>query len=207
MIYFCFIFPTSSFFILSGGCWRGGGCWFSLFFSTAFVDVAKCNPGVQHVKQGDLCKTERRNKVWPLVRCRYLTHVAAKPWSFRFFFSRSWSSTLPYLFLQEIQGGTSRSQSPAVVQSGNWSEPWGRWWGSPAPPGTRDAPRSSTEYLWTCTKSKVDFWRETNYLLFNLWLLAVNLTSVFECWVQWAGRCLCSPGQNPDQSIPLVWLQ
>lgn len=35
----------------------------------------------------------------------------------------------------------------------------------------------------------------------------VLLTSVFEHWARWAGRCLCPSGQSQDQNIPLEWWQ
>lgn len=144
----------------------------------------------------------RDNKVWSLLR-EHDWKRGGRSSSFRLLFSRSWTITLVYLFLLEIRVGISGSQSPAAVQSGNWSEPWGQWWGSPAPPGTRDAPRSSTEYLWTCINQG---WipNGDNPHPYFLRFTAVNFTFVFGCWVQWVGRCLCSQGQNPDQSIPLA---
>lgn len=195
-------FPTCSFFVLSWRWRRSGGCWLRLLFSTAFVDIAKCDPGVQHMKQGDLCKRKGQQGV-TITQRTWLDTFGGRSSSFRLLFSRSWTITLVYLFLLEIQVGISGSQSPAAVQSGNWSEPWGQWWGSPVPPGTRDAPRSSTEYLWTCINQG---WipngdnPHPHFLRFT----AVNFTSVFGCWVQWVGRCLCSQGQNQDQSIPLA---
>lgn len=47
---------TCSFFILSWGCWRGCWRWVCLVFSTAFIDITKSNPGIQHMKQGNFCK-------------------------------------------------------------------------------------------------------------------------------------------------------
>lgn len=47
---------TCSFFIFSWGCWCSCWCWLRLLLSTAFIDITECNPGIQHMEQGNLCK-------------------------------------------------------------------------------------------------------------------------------------------------------